>query len=293
MTQLSDGLSGLRPCLGATVEVGDSGLTVPNPVVNIRLPGVPGNFVADSDRAILSVDDVGTFAIAHGERICLDPVPGVTAAVVQGWLNGTVAALLLAQRRCFALHASVIDIGGSGIALSGQRGAGKSTTALRLTQSGHPLVTDDVSPLDTGDPVTVHPFGRPLHVSPDTAADLGIDLAEAGPILPGHAKHALPIPPRPALPIAAIAVLGTDDAATSVHAVRIRGMNAHGMVSRNIYRGGFLRALWQNEMFTWSATVAAKVAVYELTRPPRGWTVEAVAEAVENIARQTQSSTPL
>jgi hypothetical protein len=64
-------------------------------------------------------------------------------------------------------------------------------------------------------------------------------------------------------------------------------------VSRNIYRGSFLSALWQSEMFAWSATVAANVAVYEVTRPSQGWTVDAVAETVEDIACQTQSSTPL
>ena len=120
----------LHELIGASVEVATAGFVIADPTVDVALPGGV-HLIADPRRSILRVGDVGTFAITGGRLIRFEPGPDATPGAVSAWLHGAVAALLLAQRGRFALHASVVEIDGVGVALAGSRGAGKSTTALR------------------------------------------------------------------------------------------------------------------------------------------------------------------
>jgi hypothetical protein len=272
----------LPQLMGASVELGVAGFQVAQPVVERRLPAAPGHLVADRRRAILRIDAVGTFAIADGDSVRFDPLPGAAPEAVSMWLHGTVAALLLAQRGGFALHASVVEVHGVGVALAGRQRAGKSTTALRLTQRGHSLVTDDVSPLEGAGPVTVQPFSRPVYVFPHTAARLGLDVSSARPVLPEHPKLALPGSPRSAATLGGIVILRAE-AEGPVGAAAVRGARAAWLVFENIYRVQVLRMLWEEQMFSWSGALAAAVPVHVVTRPAEGWTVDEVADAVEGV----------
>jgi hypothetical protein len=270
--------------MGVTVEVGDTGFRLTDPVVDRAL--APGRrLVADATRTILQVDGFATFDVADGARIRVKLEPGISLDALFPWLHSSVAALLLAQRGRFALHASVVDVGGMAVAVAGHPAAGKSTTAARLAQFGHSLVTDDVSPLDVGDPVTVHPFSRPLYVSPQTAASLGLDVSRATPN-GSQTKLAFSVPAGNPIPLGAIAALHAHDTATGVDAVRLRGADAHALASRNIFCSALLQGLWDREMFAWAADVASRVPVYAVRRPANGWTVDAVAHAVERVGKR-------
>jgi hypothetical protein len=275
----------LRELLGATVEVGRPDFEVAHPVVDRPLVEGFGHVLADSEYAVLRIPDVGTFAIARGERVFCDIDPQAPPGAVSMWLHGTVAALLLAQRGRFALHASVVDVNGSGIALAGRRRTGKTTTALRLEQLGYPLVTDDVSPLEVDGGVIVRPFTRPVHVHATTAATLGLPVGDAEPVLPQHTKLALAAPLRDAVPLAAVAVLGVGPPDAAAPPPRTaRGAEAHWLVGSNVYRAELLVELWQLEMFDWASAVAAVVPVYVVTRRSERWTVDEVARTIELIA---------
>ena len=280
----------LRELMGTSVEIAPAGFHLTDRVLNNAPPRGRGHVVVDADHAILEVAGVATFVISEGRRIRVEPVPGAPAGAVSMYLHGTVAALLLAQRGRFALHASVVDIGGLGVALAGRRGAGKSTTALRLAQRGHPLVTDDVSPLEQGALVTVHPFGRAVHVSPEAAEGLGLDVSQARPLVPGAPKLALPEPVRSPVPLGAIVVVRVAGSAT-VEASPVRGAKAHSLVRTNVYRAQLLAQLWESELFEWAGSIAAQVPVHVVTRPSTGWTIDAVADAAERIAVQSRRHT--
>jgi HPr Serine kinase C-terminal domain len=277
--------------LGVSVEPGAPGFHLHEPVVNRALPG-GGRLVAERERAILSVSGVGTFAVERGSRISFQQDAEITAGALSVWLHGTVTALLLAQRGQFALHASVVEIDGRGVAAAGVRGAGKSTTALRLSQRGHALVTDDLSPLVTGDPITVHPYTRPVYVFAETAATLGLDLGGARPVLPEHPKLALAAGPGCPVPLGAIAVLRASNQNVAVDAAPVRGARAHWLVAANVYRADLLRELWETEMFAWAAEIAQRVPVHVVTRPANEWTADAVASAIEHIALSGSRSAP-
>lgn len=274
----------LPDLLDADLAVGAANFEVATPVLDRRFPDQGVRIVADPGRAILSVDGVGTFAIADGYRIRLDPATGAEPQAIRGWMQGTVAALLLAQRGCFALHASVVDVGGVGVAVAGLRGAGKSTTALRLAQRGHRVVTDDVSPLVEFGPATVQPFARPLHIWPEAAERLGVDLADAEPVPGARSKRSLPLgSPEPAR-VHAVVALSLRDASADVETIEVCGAQAHWSVTANVYRIELLSRLCEPAILGSVSTLASEVAVYTVTRPRERWSVDAVADEVESVA---------
>ena len=54
-----------------------------------------------------------------------------------------VLPLIVANRDCLALHASVLDVNGGAIAFLGAAGQGKSTLAAALGRRGHAVLSDD------------------------------------------------------------------------------------------------------------------------------------------------------
>jgi hypothetical protein len=263
--------------LGVAVEPAAPPPPIADPIVDAALPGGRTRLVAVRDRAVVLIDGIGSFEIEGGRRVRFAPEAGASLEAAGPWLEATVPTLLLAQRAQFALHASVVDVGGAAVAISGVRGAGKSTTALRLTQRGHALVTDDVSVLIPGDEVSVHPLARPVRVFPETAERLGLDTSGARRI-PSQAKVALPAPAGAPLPLAAVAVLAVEGGA--VTSTRLHGAAAAWAIVENTHRGGLYRSLWEREMFEWAGQVAACVPVHQVTRPDDRWSVDEVADAV-------------
>jgi hypothetical protein len=282
----------VRDVAGATIVVAPPPFRLTAPLVDAPILGGAAQLTADRGRAILRVPDVGSFAIAGGSDVWLDAEPGADEDATEVWLHGTVAALVLAQQGRFALHASVVEVEGFGVALAGLRGAGKSTTALRLGQLGHRVVTDDVSPLRLGGGVYVEPFGRPVHVDGDTAARLGLDVAEARPLLHGHPKLALTGRPTGPARLRAIAVLEAGEEAGVVALEPVHGAAAHWLTQLNVYRVDVLQELWAEELFAWAGSVAAGLAVFRITRPAAGWTVDDVVGIVAGIPHAAAQQAP-
>ena len=233
---------------------------------------------ADRERAVLSIADLATFEIEGGE-VSVEPETGVEAGSVDAWRDGLVTALALAQRGCFALHASLVEVDGVAVALAGTQGAGKSTTSLLLTQRGATLLGDDVLPLDGGRYATT---GRPLHVAPHTATLLGVDVASAERLTIGREKLALPLRPGTAGDLGALVVLKLGG--ETLERRRLTGIAAVQAVRENTYRLPILSRLWEADLFEWAGQVAAAVAVHVVHRPADRWSGDEVAAAVEAVA---------
>jgi hypothetical protein len=96
---------------------------------------------------------------------------------------GPVLGFVLRKRHVTSLHASCVAIGGHAVALCGDAGFGKSTTAAALALRGFPVLAEDIVPLDesTG---TIHAVpGYPrVCLWPDAVAKL-LGIPEALPEL--------------------------------------------------------------------------------------------------------------
>ena len=257
------------------------------------LPGAPllemredeFHIIAHGDHAWIDITGVGVFEIDRGRRVTVKAAPDAEPGVLEVYLSGTVDALLLAQRRSFALHANAVAIGDRGVLIAGDSGSGKSTTAIRMLQRGHGHVADDMCALgvEHGRVALDHPTARGLRVSPEAAESLQLDLAGASRPFPSSDKLVLPIQAGPPARPVAIAVL--EIAASGGLAVRrVVGSEAVRHILAHVYRADVLLHIWPQELFDWAADVAAAVPVHVITRPAGVRTIDEVAAAVESLA---------
>jgi len=266
---------------GAAVTAGSAPSVVHAPLLTAQWVD-DARISSSRTQTALDVPGGGRFWVERGERVVVDagpedqPVP---------WLHSTVGAFVLAQQGRFALHANVVEINGVAIAICGRRGAGKSTTSLALAQAGHRLITDDVATLDFDGRGVVHPpAGRPVHVHTDTAARLGLSIADATPVTGDPGKLALANPAGDPVRVRAIVALGvTTDAGRSMELKPLSPAAGLRATHRQTYRRSVLDQVWQTELFGWAAAVADRVPVWTLSRPADVWTVEVVCVTLEGL----------
>ncbi|AXQ93874.1 serine kinase [Cereibacter azotoformans] len=133
------------------------------------------------DRAELWWQTVGGFRVEPG-RITASPHPGVSEDLVAYPLLGSVLALALEQLGLFTLHASAVSVGGRGVVMMGDKGAGKSTTATAMIRAGHPLIADDIVAVD--ETLSLRPGFPQVKLSPAAAAAFDAPDAVHRPVVP-------------------------------------------------------------------------------------------------------------
>lgn len=116
-----------------------------------------------------------------------------------------------------------------------------------------------------------------MHLWPDAARQLGLDISGAERVAAGWEKVALPVPRTAALRLGTVVLLG---APTGTPARAVTGPEAVALLFRNAYRFGLLHDLWGAELLAWATEVAARVRVVRVSRPGDGWTARAVAADV-------------
>ena len=92
-------------------------------------------------------ESVDFFFSDRGPVACF-PQPGVAPDVLQALILGPLCAVLLELQGVICLHASAVCMAGAAVGLAGQSGAGKSTLTAWLVDHGHPLLADDILPLE-------------------------------------------------------------------------------------------------------------------------------------------------
>lgn len=264
---------------------------VPDPLCDLQL-GTSQHVIANATLAVVRVSGVAAFAIEHGCRVLVEPDTAGEAILVEAHLYGTVAALLLGQRGRLALHATTVEIDGVTVAIAGHSTAGKSTAGLELAARGHRLMADDVSALDNdGGEIVVTPFGRPVHVWPETLVALGTS-PRVLPHLPDSGKLVLPPPIAETAALQALVVLCPDAEAHEVAIETLSPSDALAWVAAHLYRGALVGEVWPEVTFRWLAAVASAIPVGVLRRPTTGWSVPAVADAIEAHTARTVPVTP-
>ena len=173
----------------ATVRLGE----IPIPP---GLDAPPGACVyASSHEVMLSWEEAGKFLVQGGERIIIEPAPGVADEILRLYLLGPVLAVLLHQRGFLVLHASGVSIAGAAAAFLGASGWGKSTLAAALHAQGCSLLADDVVAVDTqGDRSPLVIPGVPqLKLWPQAVDWLGEQSAVLHRLHPALEKQGLPL----------------------------------------------------------------------------------------------------
>ncbi len=122
--------------------------------VSIQLGDVPAGLdrplIEDSVRQITNAAYLRHFPgllrlyVEDGRRVILNPVPDCPRTALEAIALGAGLGVAGFQRGYLPLHASVVEVNGTGVAFTGPSGAGKSTTAAHLGQRGFANVADDL-----------------------------------------------------------------------------------------------------------------------------------------------------
>lgn len=224
------------------------------------------------------------FLIEEGCRLTYWPAPETSLAKQRLLVLGTGLCLLLMQRGCLVLHAnSVVARNERGAFICvGQRGAGKSTTALAFHAQGFRLLGDDVCALDAENRVL--PGIARAKVLLDTARHLGMAGQLGATISPGIPKYEVPFsldPTHPAKPLRAVFWLVPDETDAPTNISRVLGLEAFSVLRRNVHRAEFLPALGLEAPYMQRLIkLAQDIPVFKITRPTLRFDTDSVVDAI-------------
>lgn len=164
--------------------------------------------MAYSDGFVFQID-------AIGQQIDIQwPVGHAIEELIPAFL-GPVMGVALRLRGLVCLHASAVVIDGQAVALIGDSGAGKSTTAAAFAKYGHAVMTDDVLALTLdGSEFIVSPAYPWVRLWPESVAGLFSDAEALPRMVAGWDKRILDLTQpgyrfqADALPLGALYFLG-------------------------------------------------------------------------------------
>ena len=102
------------------------------------------NYLLHDQEFFWDLDKICKYRALTGSRVIVQPIKGANHRTVRAHLLGTVMAVVLHQRGCIPLHASAININDKLTLITGDSGAGKSTTVSGLLKKGYRIFADDV-----------------------------------------------------------------------------------------------------------------------------------------------------
>jgi hypothetical protein len=206
-------------------------------------------------------------------RIWSAPGPGLTNDDVFVYLAGPIMGFALRRRERFALHASSVLIGDGAIAICGDPGSGKSTTAAALALRGNPVMCEDICPLQKlDDRKHVVPGYPRIGLWPDSVGHL-FAAADALPLISaGWEKRYLPLDGRLATfaenpaPLAAIYLLAPrSDAPVAPFIEPLSRRESVLALVQNTYMNYLLRKEQRAAEFDAIANLVAEVDCYRVT----------------------------
>jgi hypothetical protein len=225
----------------------------------------------------------------NGRALRLEVPDGLDPRLVKSWLVGPGLGLLLHQRGKPPLHACAVTLAGRAIAIAGDSGAGKSTTARALQHRGHRLLAEDQVIID---PVSqlLYPGAPDLRLWAEVARQFGDRMEERARVGSDEDRFTIASPaerldPQPRS-LAALFVLSPDPAARPV-AERLGAAAAAAALHRHIYRLRLATFMGGGPgMFCWATTLAAKVPVFALRRPRDLSRLDELAAHIEQVTEQ-------
>ena len=284
------------PDLASRFSTSDGGLLYSSS--NSGRGGIPVlrvSALSDDGYFVFSYVDGVRFAIEqYGREIWADWPNGYSLEDACTYLIGPVIAFALRLRGTVCLHASSIAVGDRAIALIGEPGAGKSTTAAAFASLGFSVLSDDVVVLaDQGARFLVQPGYPRINLWPDSVHQLFGSADALSPISPTWDKRYLPLAQSgyhfqdEAVQLGAIYVLGEREAAvTASNVEELSAREAFLLVVGNTYVNYLLDADMRSRDFEVLSRVVAQVPVRRVRPAADSSKIFALCEAISADARQ-------
>ena len=222
----------------------------------------------------------GRFLAEDGTRVTLERNPAAEDEMLAFHFLDSVLAAVLRQRGLLVLHANAAVAPRGAIAVSGESGAGKSTTLAALLQRGCTMLADDITVLrlDAAGRVEALPGVPQLHLTEEAAEGLGQDISGLPRYQWRRMKAAVPIQIASAPASLRALYLLRSGPGPDLQIQTLTGAAKFAAVQECIY--GPLLPREHPDQFPLFVAVTEQVAVFRLERPAGRWSVAEIAEVL-------------
>lgn len=176
----------------------------PLETTNLFRKGIVAQSIVDADGSLwLHWNGVATFHAVKGATLEVDVLTDVPD-VLSLFTVSEAIGLILFQKGDFLLHASAVEIAGSGWIFIGNPGAGKSTTCAAFVTAGCPLLSDDLTAIrfDARGVPFIIPAYPQIKIWESSARGLGYQTETLTPVTEGTNKFSLQ--PRKNFPVSPV-----------------------------------------------------------------------------------------
>lgn len=224
----------------------------------------------------------GRFLAEGGGRVTLQRSRRAEEELLAFHFLDAVLAAVLHQRGLLVLHADAAITPNGAVAISGETGAGKSTTLAALLKRACAMLSDDITALGPGQDgsIQVLPGIPQMHLCEDSAQGLGYDIAGLPRFRWRQTKAA--VETRSAMAanpvrLRALYLLRTHSGdGVPIHT--LTGVEKFAALQGCVY--GPLLPAEHPEKFKLLASVAAQATVARIERPARHWMVDEVVARI-------------
>lgn len=219
----------------------------------------------------LDVEDVAWFYASAGNYIEVSPYGILKKQALELYLNSTVYAAILHQRKILALHGSCFSYKCNNIMICGDSGAGKSSLTVAFCLNGGTFITDDISPVSftSGKPY-IHSLSDTIKLWDDSLAQLNIKKEGLKKILDDTDKFYFPVKKATtgSFLLSLLFVLEINDQA-DVEFEEIKGVEKLTLLRSQIYRLEMIMGMPENELliFHQLADISNNVKIIRVKRP--------------------------
>lgn len=249
------------------------------PDVEIRLAEVPHE-LENADyrdpfisfipgRLLLKIKGVARYLIVDGKEITIEIEPEAKDGDVATFAFGSAIGALLYQRSILALHGSAVRTPKGAVLFSGEKGAGKSTSAAALSSRGWDFMSDDVCAIHIENGVSVlYPgLSRAKLTTESYSCVIGHE-PDCPPISPILDKYGVSfITSRDPAPLYAICTLGTTTGSPYIEPIS-GGAERLSALSNHIYRPLFHQLIERPaQRFMQYTTVSSQAVALRVFRP--------------------------
>ncbi|HJQ07167.1 MAG TPA: hypothetical protein VJ872_17085 [Nocardioides sp.] len=248
---------------------------------------LPLGLWVDGERVGIDVPEVGRYSCEDGRLITVQADAGATDDALRLFLLGSALGIVLAQRGHLVLHGNAFRVGDACAVVLGHSGAGKSTLAAEMHRRGHPVLSDDVVPIDV-DGNAIPGWAR-IKLWQDALDRLGRPSADLARVAPAHDKFHVPIEREvlEPLPVRWIYLLDRYDG--PLRLTPITGAEVFACLHEHGYRNEVLVGALRRTHFARSATLAGRARFVRVERP-RG--VDSVVASADAILADVTSGSP-
>ncbi len=237
------------------------------------------------DEFSLDVEQVAWFFAKAGNYIEVMPYDGADQNSIELFLNSTVYAAILHQRKILALHGSSFLYQGKSLMLCGDSGVGKSSLTASFCLAGSEFISDDVSPVIFKDN---RPFvlslGNRLKLWNDALAQLEIPGDNLKRIQKDMEKFYLPMDTifSENKELSQIFMLEIGPELSQVKCEKVKGAEKLKLLRTNIYRLELLQGMPENEqlLFPQLGMLSNSVKMTRIKRPAN-ISIQSLTEALK------------